>query len=163
MRIRGSREWTIEKTDIGAHRFRYLPEAYPDPDEEGLLKKRDYLMARTPVTEIYDEPAFDYVMIKTTEGVLRERGGSLYLATNRFWRAGARIADYSYVVSVVDQVVQRVYRVDTWFRFADGRYEGRWGFFAKEAEGDEVRAMLGKRIPECYRMPGNANPVLYKR
>ena len=36
---------------------------------------------------------------------------------------------------------------------------GLWG---REAKGIEFDKLIGKRIPEKYRDPGNANPVLYK-
>jgi len=141
---------------------RYLPEDHPDPDVENLLAKRDRIIPRYPHTDIYTEPSFDYVIVKTSEDVMRERGGSLYIATNRFWRAGEKISDYTYVVSVVDQIVQRVYIADAWYKFSDGRYAGRWGFFGREAKGEEFEKLIGKRIPETYRTRGNANPVLYK-
>ena len=141
---------------------KYLSENYPDPDPENLSLKRDYIIPQYPNSAIYTEPSFDYVMIKTTTKMMNERGGSLYASTRRFWRAGERISEYSYVVSVVDQVVQRVYIADTWYRFSDGRWAERWGFFGREAKGEEFQKLIGKRIPEEYRVRGNANPVLYK-
>ena len=141
----------------------YLSENHSDPDPEGLLQKRDHVIPKYSYSAIYDEPSFDYVMVKTSENAMRERGGSLYIATNRFWRAGERISDYTYVVSVVDQIVQQVYIADTWFKFSDGKYAGRWGFFGREAYGAEFDSLIGKRIPEKYRAYGNASPVLYKK
>ena len=150
------------KNYSGADKVRWLSEYHPDPDVESLCCKKDRIIHRDYYTEIYTEPSFDYVMIKTTEKVMIERGGSLYDSTNRFWYAGKRISDYTYVVSVVDQVVQRVYIADEWFKFSDGVYAGRWGFFGREAHGAEFDAIIGKRIPENYRARGNASPVLYK-
>ena len=141
----------------------YLSENYPDPDPENLALKRDYIIPQYPTSAIYIEPSFDYVMIKTSEKMKSERGGSLYESTKRFWRAGEKISDYTYVVSVVNQIVQRVYIADTWFKFSDGGWENRWGFFGREAKGEEFDKLIGKRIPEKYRVPGNANPVLYKK
>ena len=143
-------------------RITYLSENHPDPDPENLLLKRDYIIPRYSDSEIYTEPSFDYVMIKTTTQMMCSRGGSLYLSTNRFWRAGERISDHAYVISVVDQIVQRIYIADTWFKFSDGEWSGRWGFFGREAKGAEFDALIGKRIPDEYRTRGNANPVLYK-
>ena len=140
----------------------WLSENHPDPDVENLSSKKDFIIPQYPNMPTYSEPSFDYVMIKTTESMMIDRGGSLYDSTNRFWRAGERISNYTYVVSVVDQVVQRVYIADTWFKFSDGYWAGRWGFFGREAKGDEFETLIGKRIPEQYRTRGNANPVLYK-
>ena len=142
---------------------RCLSEAYPDHIGAELLTRKDLIIPRQPDSDIYIEPKFDYVMLKTSENVMQERGGSLYMATNRFWYAGDRISRYTYVVSVVDQIVQRVYIADEWFKFSDGRYVGRWGFFGKEANGEKFDMLIGKRIPEKYRVPGNASPVLYKK
>ena len=142
---------------------RCLPEAYPDHTGAELLTRKDLIIPRQPDSDIYIEPKCDYVMVKTSENVMQERGGSLYMATNRFWYAGDRISRYTYVVSVVDQIVQRVYIADEWFKFSDGRYAGRWGFFGKVANGEEFDKLIGKRIPEKYRVPGNASPVLYKK
>ena len=143
--------------------YRYLSEDYPDPDIENLSAKKDCIIPRYPYTPIYNEPSFDYVMIKTSENMKNERGGSLYESTKRYWRAGEKISDYTYVVSVVDQIVQRVYIADTWHEFTDGEWAGRKGFFGREAKGEEFEKLIGKRIPEKYRVPGNASPVLYKK
>ena len=64
---------------------------------------------------------------------------------------------------MVDQIVQRVYIADTWFKFSDGEWRDRWGFFGREAKGEEFDRLIGKRIPEKYRVPGSASPVLYKK
>ena len=140
----------------------YLPENYPDPDVENLSSKKDFIIPKYADMSIYSEPSFDYVMIKTTAKMMVDRGGSLYVSTNRFWRAGEKITEYTFVLSVVDQVVQRVYIADTWFKFSDGEWVGRWGFWGREAKGEEFETLIGKRIPEQYRIRGNANPVLYK-
>ena len=140
-----------------------LSENFPDPDVENLSIKNDCLIPLSSNSAIYTEPPFDYVMIKTTQKMKTERGGSLYKSTNRYWRAGTKISGYRYVISVIDQVVQRVYIADTWFKFSDGNWIGRWGFFGREAEGEEFQKLIGKRIPEKYRVRGNANPVLYKK
>lgn len=142
---------------------KHLPEDYPDPDIENLSAKRDYIIPFSPYSKVYNEPSFDYVMIKTTTTMMNDRGGSLYESTKRFWRAGKRISGYAFVISVVDQIVQRVYIADTWFKFSDGEWKGRWGFFGREAKGKEFEELIGKRIPEDYRKVGTANPVQYKR
>lgn len=148
---------------FGGDECLYLSENYPDPDPEGLLRKKDYIIPQYYNSVVYREPSFDYVMIKTTEKMMKERGGNLYRSTRRYWRAGERISRYKYVIAVADQIVQRVYIVDTWFKFSDGLWRGRWGFFGREAKGEEFQTLIGKRIPEDYRTRGNANPVLYKK
>ena len=124
----------------------YLSENYPDPDSENLLAKKDRIIPRYPCTTIYTEPSFNYVMIKTTAKMMNERGGSLYASTRRFWKAGERISEYSYVVSVVDQVVQRVYIADTWFRFSDGRWAERWGLILLNCRSDQSIFLLLKTL-----------------
>ena len=143
-------------------KFTYVSENYLDPDVENLSQKKDCIIPQCNHTMIYLEPSFDYVMIKTTKKMVSQRGGSLYEATKRFWRAGERISNYTFVVAVVDQIVQRVYIADNWVKFSDGVRAGRWGFFGREAKGKEYEKLIGQRIPEQYRIRGNANPVLYK-
>ena len=74
---------------------RCLLEDYPDHTGAELLTRKDRIIPRQPYSDIYIEPTFDYVMVKTSENVMRERGGSLYIATNRFWYAGDRISHYT--------------------------------------------------------------------
>ena len=119
--------------------------------------------------EIYKEPSFDYVMIKTTEEMMmNDRGGSLYESTRKYWRASSKITSYTYVICVIDQIVQRVYIAERWHLYMPGEdgcptTSKRWGFEGKEAHGEEFDKLIGKRIPEKYRVPGNASPVLYKK
>ena len=87
---------------------RCLPEDHPDSVGAELLVRKDRIIPRQPYSDIYTEPSFDYVIVKTSEKVMSERGGSLYIATNRFWYAEERISNYTFVISVVDQIFQRV-------------------------------------------------------
>ena len=136
-----------------------------------IPSKRDCIIKYDNINraEIYKEPSFDYVIIKTTEEMMiNDRGGSLYEATRRYWRASDRITKYTYVISVVDQIVQRVYVAERWKLYMPGEdgcptTSRRWGFVGREASGEEIQKLIGKRIPEYYRTPGNANPVLYKK
>ena len=49
----------------------YLSENHSDPDPEGLLQKRDHVIPKYSYSAIYDEPSFDYVMVKTSENAIR--------------------------------------------------------------------------------------------
>ncbi len=114
-------------------------------------------------TNTYDEPDFDYVIIKTTWDRVRACGEDLYEATRYAWKAGDRITDYKYVLSVIDKVVQKVYIVDYWKLIETGEAEGRYEFYGKEFTNSQVQNIIGKTIPYKYRKPGMASPVLYKK
>lgn len=105
----------------------------------------------------YEEPNFDYVIIKTTEKKILELGG-LYEATRYKWNAGDRITSYSFVLSVVNTYVREVYIAERW------KKEGnRWLFEGHKAEGEVYENLIGKRIPYKYRKKGMASPVVYKK
>ena len=112
---------------------------------------------------IYEEPDFDYVIIKTTIAKIRECGGNIYQATRRAWKAGERIKQYKYVLSVVNKVVQAVYVVDSWHVIESGEAKGRYEFFGSEATGTSFDRLIGKTIPAKYRVMGMASPVVYKK
>ena len=105
----------------------------------------------------YEEPNFDYVIIKTTESKIIERG-SLYEATRYKWKAGDRIARYSFVLSVVNTYVREVYIVERWKKEGE-----RWWFEGHKAEGEIYENLIGKRIPYKYRKKGMASPYVYKQ
>lgn len=106
---------------------------------------------------VYEEPNFNYVIIKTKNSTVAERG-SLYEATRYRWSASDRITHYSFVISVIDAIVQKVYIVDRWQKSGD-----RWEFFGREASGEDFQKLIGKKIPEKYRKKGMASPVVYKK
>ena len=112
---------------------------------------------------IYEEPDFDYVIIKTTIAKIRECGGNIYQATRRAWKVGERIKQYKYVLSVVNKVVQAVYVVDNWHMIESGEAKGRYEFFGSEATGMSFDNLIGKTIPAKYRVMGMASPVVYKK
>ena len=113
----------------------------------------------SPPQNVYNEPEFDYVIIKTSDKWVNIRG-SLYEATRREWRAGERITQYTFVLSVINQIVQAVYIVDRWNWVPDKK---RWEFFGREATGPKFDELIGKTIPEKYRKPGMASPIVYKK
>ena len=106
---------------------------------------------------VYEEPNFNYVIIKTKDSTVAKRG-SLYEATRYKWLAGNKITQYSFVISVIDTIVKEVYIVDKW-----EKNDGRWEFFGKEASGEAYQKLIGKRIPKKYRKKGMASPVVYKK
>lgn len=112
---------------------------------------------------IYEEPDFDYVIIKTTTARIQEYGGNVYEATRRAWKVGERIKQYKYVLSVVNKVVQAVYVVDRWRIVESGESKGRYEFWGKEATGLKFDNLIGKTIPVKYRLKGMASPVVYKK
>jgi hypothetical protein len=120
-------------------------------------KKENAVMLLENDPAVYAEPNFDYVIIKTKHDMVL-RKGSLYEATRSKWHAGDKIAQYSFVLSVIDTVVQQVYVAERWQKSGD-----RWEFFGREATGEAYQCLIGKRIPEKYRKKGMASPVVYKK
>lgn len=112
--------------------------------------------------DVYEEPPFDYVIVKTSRACVSERG-SLYEATRYGWRVGKRILNYSYVLSVINMIVQEVYVVDSWNIREVGELVGRYEFHGKVCNDEIARKLVGKKIPYEYRKPGMASPLLYKR
>jgi len=112
---------------------------------------------------VYQEPSFDYVMIKTSNDRIQICNGSLYKATRFAWRAGKRIEGYKYVLSVIDMMVREVYKANSWNIVAQGELEGRYEFHGEIAQEEEARKLVGKKIPFKYRKPGAANPVMFKK
>jgi len=112
---------------------------------------------------IYQEPSFDYVMIKTSNERIQMCNGSLYEATRFAWRAGKRIEGYKYVLSVTDMIVREVYKADSWNIVKQGELEGRYEFHGEIANEEEARKLVGKKIPFKYRKPGAANPIMFKK
>ncbi len=118
---------------------------------------------KTAITDedVYEEPPFDYVIVKTSHDCVSARG-SLYEATRYGWRAGKRILNYSYVLSVINMVVQEVYIADYWNIRETGELVGRYEFHGRVCTEDSARKLVGKKIPYEYRKPGSSNPLLYK-
>lgn len=112
---------------------------------------------------IYEEPNFDYVIIKTSSNKVRECAGNIYEATRRAWKTGERIKQYKYVLSVIDKIVQAVYAVDDWHVVENGQFRGRYEFVGKQVTGADFDCLVGKTIPQKYRVQGMASPVVYKK
>ncbi len=117
-------------------------------------------------TSIYEEPKFDYIIVKTKIDTIIERG-NLYEATRYIWKIGPKVENYRYVFSVIDKIVQEVYMVRSWKYVTDGRYgvkyNNRYEFVGEPAIREIANNFIGKQIPEYYTKKGMASPVLYSK
>ena len=110
---------------------------------------------------VYSEPVFDYMIIKTTQKQIDVCNGSIYEATRYCWRVNINRANScKYVFSVVQGIVRAVYENPVWTSVAS--IPTRCEFKANEAPSSVWKEYVGKKIPDQYRVAGNANPILYK-
>ena len=117
-----------------------------------------------PSPECYEEPDFEYVILKTSEKRLLELDGSLYAATKYAWRANiSKISGYKYVFSVIDKIVRGVFIADEWHVVKQGVDAGRCEFTGRNAPPEISDRFIGKRVPSYYTGPGMSSPVLYKK
>ena len=115
-------------------------------------------------SECYEEPDFEYVILKTSEKRLLELDGSLYAATKYAWRANiSKISGYKYVFSVIDKIVRGVFIADEWHVVKQGVDAGRCEFTGRNAPPEISDRFIGKRVPSYYTGPGMSSPVLYKK
>lgn len=153
-------ETVLGKLDISVHSFR-LPIAPPIPQPPEQPRRPGICY---PGSNIYDEPDFDYIIIKTTEERIALCNGSLYEATRFAWRLKVeRARQCPYVFSVVNKIVRAVYKVHSWKLVTSGELAGRYEFFGEEAAPEISNQFVGKIIPDYYRVAGNASPIQYKR
>jgi len=110
----------------------------------------------------YSEPDdIDYIIIKTTDSAIEQRGGSRYEATRSAWKASLdKVKKYKYVLSVTDGEVKEVYVADEWM--INERRE-RVEFVGHVAPDEIAELFKGKKIPSYYRKKGMASPLLYKK
>ena len=122
--------------------------------ERGCITLED--LCKTYSIAVYSEPTEKYIIIKTTPEAINANG-DLYEATCRVWRANLEKAKkYKYVLAVVYGIVREVYEVEDWYQMGD-----RIAFTGKPTTA--LLSLKGKRIPDKYRIKGNANPFLYKK
>ena len=113
--------------------------------------------------EVYEEPEFEYILVKTSEKCIEERG-NLYEASRYAWPLGfKRARSYEYVFSVIDGIVREVYLVSEWQKITQGEYSGRLEFRGEPADKSISKRFIGKEIPADYRKPGCASSALYKQ
>lgn len=141
-----------------------LIDAYPGLDniqnghdfERGIIRVEDYYK-KVKISE-YEEPAENYVIIKTTQRAIDARG-NIYEATRLSWRADINKANsYRYVLAVVYGIVREVFEVDKWYKLSSGRIA-----FEGHPSHGPITYVKGQRIPAIYRTKGASNPFLYKK
>ena len=82
---------------------------------------------------------------------------SIYEMSRKYWRVdGRKAAKATYVLAIIDGIVEAVFEPEEWFKTTDSTYAGRWEFSGKEVKdslyiGKSVKAFYGK----------SANPVRY--
>lgn len=127
-------------------------------------------LQRNLSVKAYTEPDnLKYMLIKTKwdrVNQLKEENPELseeecvYRATRYSWKISPeRAKQYDYALSVIDGIVQGVYKVKDWKLSDNGvRYE-----FDKDdnVSPEVVEHFLRKRIPDTYTKKGMASPVLY--
>jgi hypothetical protein len=66
---------------------------------------------------------------------------------------------YRYVLAVVDGIVREVFKVKEWYQYSNDRIG-----FRGEPTNDSISSLVkNKRIPDCYKKRGAANPFMYKK
>lgn len=114
-----------------------------------------------------DRDDIKYMLIKVKWDVVNDRtpyskgkDEGIYEATRYSWRIRKNRADKcDYVLSVIDGVVEGVYKVKEWKLVEESN---RYEFFRDDNPDKEiVNYFLKKRIPDKYTKKGMANPVLY--
>ena len=117
----------------------------------------------------YNEPDFNYIIIKVRKGYVendtkenRNAKNSRYNVTRRCWVIAEyrrNTDNYKYVLSVSNGIVYEVYEIKEWKKAAgtDNRYE----FDGVVAPWKVRNHFLGKLLPEKYRKKGLASPLLY--
>ena len=106
-------------------------------------------------------PFHRLLYIKVKAQTVADRG-SLYEAVRWAWRLNpARAEEADWVAAVVDGICCGMYEVHRWE--PSQRNPGRYEFVGRELDdrGEVGCRYIGKPIPEQYRRPGVANPILY--
>lgn len=113
--------------------------------------------------DTYEEPDFEYILVKTSENCVAQRG-NLYEATRYAWKLSFERARHcKYVFSVIEGIVREVYFVSEWRVIAQGNYSGRLKFSGEPADRRIAERFIGKHIPAKYCKQGCSNPALYKQ
>lgn len=97
---------------------------------------------------------------------------ALYHATRHSWRVSLNnVNNYTYVLSVIGQYVQEVYRIKYWkivgehdkWEIDDDKAYGRYEFYGEVAPEEIRQKFIGKMIPWEYRKAGMASPVVFSK
>lgn len=124
--------------------------------ERGAITLED--LCSTYCIKEYTEPLEKYVIIKTSQQAISDRG-SLYEATRFAWRGNLdKAEEYKYVLAVVNGIVREVYEVKEWYQYNPDRIA-----FTGDVTNAPIASLKGQRIPSYYGKKGAANPFLYKK
>ena len=133
--------------------------------DRGVSNVQQLIKGLSP--EIYPEPPFKYVLIKTTDEKIARMAAEgeedpVFAACHEAWKLNLDIAsDYDYVITSVKGVVRGIYQVVGWYPVA-GKVN-RIGCLGHKADAETCAKYVGKRIPDTYRRKGAVNPALYSR
>ena len=123
--------------------------------------KAEEILHNTQDSAEYTEPKEDYIIIKTSQKAIEEKG-NLYDATRGCWKATLEKAtQYKYVLAVLQGIVREVYDVSEWHTSA--AEAPRIEFTGKPTTNADMRQLVGKRLPATYTQKGAANPFMYKK
>ena len=123
--------------------------------------KAEEILHNTQDAAEYTEPKEDYIIIKTSQRAIEEKG-NLYDATRGCWKATLEKAtQYKYVLAVLQGIVREVYDVSEWHTSA--AEAPRIEFTGKPTTNADMRRLVGKRLPATYTQKGAANPFMYKK
>ena len=112
----------------------------------------------------YDEPSFNYLIIKINNNVLSSRNMDIYETVRSAWKVSlSKVKKYKYVLAVLNGLVVGVYEVDHWQEDFRNPNNGRYEFIGKEAPEEIKRLFFKKRIPSKYSKKGMASPCLYSK
>lgn len=116
----------------------------------------------------YEEPKdFEYIIIKVTEKVLKQRNNNLYETVRSAWPLSLETANdinrYPYVFAVRSGIVRAVYKVEKWQNNSE---RGRIEFIGESVEQNDPaiwNRFVGKRLPKRYMKKGMASAALYSK
>lgn len=136
-------------------------------NERGVINA--YTLQQNLSLETFEEPEnLKYMLIKIKWDRVNyckecnpslSQADAIYEATRYSWKINPnKAAQYEYVLSIIDGIVEGVYKVKEWKLSDNGvRYE----FDRTEPDEKIVKHFYKKRIPDSYTKKGMANPVLY--
>lgn len=130
-------------------------------DDFGVVNTEE--LQRSLSAKEYEEPDFNYIIIKINDTVLKERNYDIYETVRSAWKVSKeKVEKYKYVFAVMNGIVKGVYEPEYWQEDSRER-NGRYEFVGKEATKEIWDKFIGKRIPACYSKRGMASPVLYSK
>lgn len=159
---------TEEKPSMFQRLFQRFGGSHKQKEEKSIPEtpkatdlKAEEILHNTQDSAEYTEPKEDYIIIKTSQKTIEEKG-NLYDATRGCWKATLEKAtQYKYVLAVLQGIVREVYDVSEWHTSA--AEAPRIEFTGKPTTNADMRRLVGKRLPATYTQKGAANPFMYKK